>query len=296
MKKKIFIAGGASFDSIITLPDFPGKVPQTIHQCEFKETTGSTGTGKALNLCKLNFEVTLHAMIGDDIWGNQIIESLNQPDLNFIYDYDKNGTERHTNIMNSDGERISIFTNTLTIAPDIDYNRFSKIINDSDYVVVNLADYSKKILPIVKSFNKPIWTDLHDYDGKSPWHEPFVEYADYIFLSSDNIADYKSFMIKMIEAGKKLVVTTHGKNGSTALTNKGEWIESKAYTKLKLIDSNGAGDAYFSGFLYGYNQNKTIKECMKLGSIVGALCVNSNKLSNSKLTVDRVVKIFNEMS
>lgn len=288
--KKVFIVGGASFDSIIYLPDFPGAIPQTIHECKFNETIGSTGSGKALNLCKLEFEVTLHAMIGNDIWGKKIIQSLNQPQLLFKYDYDDNGTERHTNLMNANGERISIFTNTLTIEPEINYKQFIPHINEADYVIVNLADYSKKILPMVKDLNKPIWTDLHDYDGENPWHKPFVDYADYVFLSSDNLPDYKPYMQKMIKEGKKLVVVTHGKKGSTALTPNGEWIEIPARSDFELIDSNGAGDAYFSGYLYAHNKGLPVKECMKIASMVGALCINSSQLANNNLSEELIEK------
>lgn len=282
--KKVFIAGGASFDSIIYLPEFPGKIPQTIHQCKFNETIGSTGSGKALNLCRLGFNVSLHAMIGNDIWGNKIQAALTQPNLQFTFDFDENGTERHTNLMNAHGERISIFTNTLTIEPKLDYNKFNPYIKEADYVIVNLADYSKKLLPLVKEQNKPIWTDLHDYDGKNPWHQPFVDYADYVFLSSDNLPDYKPFMIKMIEAGKKFVVVTHGKNGSTALTPSMEWIEIPALTNFELVDSNGAGDAYFSGFLYAFDKGMSINDCMKYAALVGALCINSRQLANDNLS------------
>ena len=67
--KNVFIAGGASFNSIIYLPDFPEPIPQTIHKCNYTETIGSTGSGKALNLAKLGFSVSLHAMLGDDRYG-----------------------------------------------------------------------------------------------------------------------------------------------------------------------------------------------------------------------------------
>ncbi|MDF1548845.1 MAG: hypothetical protein P1P88_13560, partial [Bacteroidales bacterium] len=172
--KKVFIAGGVSIDSIIYLPDFPEPVPQTIHQCIFNEVLGSTGSGKALNLCKIGFNVLLHAMIGDDIYGKRAIQELAQKNLEFQYDIDPEGTERHTNIMNKNGERISIFTNTISQAPEIDYNQFLSPIQDADYVIVNLSDYTKKILPLVKELGKPVWVDLHDYDGKNPWHADYV--------------------------------------------------------------------------------------------------------------------------
>ena len=38
--KNIFIIGGASYNSVITLDEFPKAIPQTIHNCDFNETIG----------------------------------------------------------------------------------------------------------------------------------------------------------------------------------------------------------------------------------------------------------------
>lgn len=292
--KKVFIAGGVSVDSIIYLPEFPKPVPQTIHQCLFNEAVGSTGSGKALNMCRLGFDVVLHAMIGDDSFGRFATEELKQKRLDFRYNFDPNGTERHTNIMNKNGERISIFTNNISADPKIDYQQFIPLIEEADYVIVNLSDYTKKILPMVKELGKPVWTDLHDYDGQNPWHADYVKYADYVLLSSDNMPDYKPFMKKMMDEGKELVVVTHGKQGSTGLGKNGQWFDIEINNSFQLVDSNGAGDAYFSGFLYGFNKDYSIEKCMQYGTLTGGLCINSDKLYHQELSEFRLMELFEQ--
>ena len=74
-------------------------------QSKFK---GSTGAGKALNLTKLNVNNTLHSIIGNDVYGEKIIKGLEAGGVNFIYDVDQRGTERHINLMDHNGNRISI--------------------------------------------------------------------------------------------------------------------------------------------------------------------------------------------
>jgi hypothetical protein len=32
----------------------------------------------------------------------------------------------------------------------------------------------------VKASGKPVWVDLHDYDGRNPYYEPFIEVATHI--------------------------------------------------------------------------------------------------------------------
>ncbi|MHC1778145.1 MAG: carbohydrate kinase family protein [Lentimicrobium sp.] len=290
--KNVFIAGGVSIDSIIYLPEFPEPIPQTIHECRFIETIGSTGSGKALNLCRLGFDVSLHAMIGNDGYGRRAVELLKHPNIDFSYDISPEGTERHTNLMNAAGERISIFTQNIPENPEIDYQQFTQLIADADLVVVNLSGYTKKILPMVKEHGKPVWTDLHDYDGQNPWHNDFVKYSDFILMSSDNMPDYRPFMMRMMNEGKELVVVTHGKKGSTGLDRYGNWYEVEAIPGVELVDSNGAGDAYFSGFLYGYSKGYNLVKCMQTGTIAGAMCINSPLLFHPELGPDNVESVY----
>lgn len=281
--KNIFIIGGASYNSVITLDEFPKAIPQTIHNCHFNETIGNTGAGKALTLSKLGFNITFHSLIGKDSFGEKVTSFLQEPNLNFITDIDSKGTERHLNIMNSRGERISIFMNSSSDILNSNYSKFERHLTVSDYIVVNIANYCRNILPICKKLKKSIWTDLHDYDGKNEYHQDFIDASDYIFLSSDNLPNYKLFMEAQIENGKKLVVCTHGKNGATAYTKKRKWIEVPIIDNYKLKNSNGAGDAFFSGFLYGFSKGYETEKCMKFGCITSGLCIESELISNKKM-------------
>ncbi len=289
--KKIFNIGGASYNSIIHLDEFPEPIPKTIHHCEFKETVGNTGAGKAITLSKLGFYVAFHSMIGIDVYGKKIMEYLDRPNLNFIKDFDPTGTERHLNLMNKKGERISIFMNPMSDNPEIDYTIFDEHIKSSDFVVVNISNYCRNVLPICKANRVEVWTDLHDYDGKNNYHQDFIDTSDYIFLSSDNLKNYKTFMEEMIQQGKKLVVCTHGKAGASALTQEG-WVEVEAVTDYKIKDTNGAGDAFFSGFLYGFSKEYSVEKCMQLGSIAGGLCVQSELIASEELSEEFLEEEF----
>lgn len=281
---KIFIAGGATFDSIIHLPDLPEPIPQTIHHCDFHETTGSTGTGKAINLSKLGFSTTLHALIGDDIYGERIQSSMRHPNLTFVYDIDPVGTERHVNLMDGAGKRISIFLNNSSFDPELNFEKFRLFIRDNDLIILNILHYTKKLIPLCKQYHKPIWTDLHDYDGCNPYHQTYIDTADYIFMSSDNLQDHRMLMEKIMKQGKRLVVCTHGKNGVTALTGSGEWLEVPVIDAYRMRDANGAGDSFMAGFIYGYSKEYQLKKCLQLATICAGLCITSPDLSYEDLS------------
>ncbi|PCI35192.1 MAG: kinase [Flavobacteriaceae bacterium] len=286
----VFVMGGASYNSVITLDKLPGNTPQTIHNCHFKETIGNTGAGKALSLATLGFRVDFHALVGDDTFATHVKSYLNKPLLHFLTDIDPKGTERHLNILNAEGERISIFINPSSDTPNVDYLKLAPFIKKADYVVLNIANYCRYAIDMCVHLNKTIWTDLHDYDGKNQYHQDFIDAADYIFLSSDNLPNYKVFMKSQIKKGKKLVVCTHAKDGATALNEFGEWITQPIFDAFKMKNANGAGDAFFSGFLYGHQKGYDIKKCMRYAAIVAGMCVESMELWNEKCTAEFIQK------
>jgi sugar/nucleoside kinase (ribokinase family) len=295
--KKVFIIGGTTFDHIVYLNKLPEPIPQTIHVAPFHEATGSTGSGKALNLTKLGIPNTLHSILGNDDYGKKIIDFLKKEGVDFLYDIDPKGTERHFNIMDAEGGRISMFITQSSEAIDLSLNMIEQNIQSADIVVLNIIPYTVPIISVIKKYGKNIWTDLHDYNDGNPYHEPFIDAADFILLSSDNLIDYKQTMRSLMSRKKELIVCTHGKNGSTALTRNGEWIEQPALQYIPLKDANGAGDSYFSGFLYGYIHKYHISKCMQLGSICAAFCIQSTQLChdslNEKILMSTWEKEFN---
>jgi sugar/nucleoside kinase (ribokinase family) len=280
----VLVAGGASFDSIIHLPSLPESVPQTIRSCIFHETIGSTGTGKAINLSKLGLPTTLHALIGNDIYGEKIKSSMQRENLNFIYDVDSRGTERHMNLMDEAGRRTSIFLTNSTSDPELDLGKFRPLIKDNDLIVLNILNYTKQLIPLCTQYQKPIWTDLHDYDGRNQFYQDYIHAADYIFMSSDNLQDYRAVMVGIMKQGKRLVVCTHGKNGATALNGSGEWTEVPVIESYRMYDANGAGDSFVAGFIYGYSKKYQLKKCLQLATICAGLCITSRELSYDGLS------------
>jgi len=279
--KKLLVVGGASYDWVIYMGEFP-KVG-THYSKGFHETAGSTGVGKAMNFGKLGFDTTFHAMIGDDLYGEKIKECFKGENIDFIYDIDPKGTERHTNIIDDNGNRISIYVAYATFEPEVDYTRLEEKVKASDYLVLNIINYTRELIAVANKYNKAIWCDIHDYDGENEYHQGFIEAANYLFMSSESLPNYKEFMERMIGEGKKLVICTHGKDGATALTEDGEWIEVPIIDDYEMVDSNGAGDSFFAGFLYGFSKGYSIEKSLRIGTIVAGLCITSYELAYEQL-------------
>lgn len=71
----------------------------------------------------------------------------------------------------------------------------------------------------------------------------------------------------------EIIVTTYGKEGSVYYTKGEDRILSDRIGCCRapeIIDATGAGDAYISGFLYGYLNERDIEMCCKLGSVLAS--------------------------
>ena len=87
--------------------------------------------------------------------------------------------------------------------------------------------------------------------------------------------------------GAKIVIITHGKDGSTAYTNDGKSYSIKPFP-VKLLKSFGGGDGYTSAFLYSLFEGKEIIDCLEFGSAAAAMLVASHACSQDMPNVQKV--------
>ncbi|RMF14110.1 MAG: carbohydrate kinase family protein, partial [Gammaproteobacteria bacterium] len=82
----------------------------------------------------------------------------------------------------------------------------------------------------------------------------------------------------LLDEGKALVVCTHGARGAEAHTAEGEQVFQPAEPVTQVVDTNGAGDAFFAGFLAAHLDGQPVAACMERGARQAALCVQSEAL------------------
>ena len=63
----------------------------------------------------------------------------------------------------------------------------------------------------------------------------------------------------------KLVIITRGEKGAISIKGE-EIIECDIKKNLKIVDLTGAGDLFAAGFLHGYINKCTTKECLEKGT------------------------------
>ena len=93
---------------------------------------------------------------------------------------------------------------------------------------------------------------------------------DIVFANEQEIlslTDSKSFddVISFSKEFKKEIIITRGEKGAVSITNN-EVISCSAKNDLKIIDLTGAGDLFAAGYLHGYINKLSTKECLEKGT------------------------------
>jgi len=242
----ILICGPVSWNKLVYLDRLPEPRPHVQFALEDYETIGGTSAGKALHLSGLGRSVACHTSLGDDDLSALLRSVLEAAGVVVFAPEIPGYGERHLNLMTRAGERVSLYLSVPEfVAPDV--AQFTTLCKDAAALVMDLSETSRTLLPAAVSTRIPIWTDVHDYDGRSEFHKPFIQAADYIFMNADGMSEPVDFMRSRIEAGAKVVVCTLGKDGAMAFDTDG--LHRVNAVAAEVRDTNGAGDAFLAGFL-----------------------------------------------
>ena len=265
MTDHVFIAGPASWNRIVLLDHLPEPVPHMQFALDEYETLGATSAGKALGLVGLGRPTVLHALIGGDVEGERVRALLIEAGIELI-EGDGGTTERHLNLMTPAGERVSLYVATPQVREGRPATAAVAAMADAAAIVLDLAPVAVDLIEAARATGRPIWTDIHDYDGEAEFHRPFIEAADAIFMNADRIGDDPfPFMERCIVGGASLVVCTLGADGAVAIDERMTRHEVAA-EPADVRDTNGAGDAFMAGVLDATLAGSPLPEALRTGA------------------------------
>lgn len=274
----VVVCGPVSWNHLLLLDRLPDPVPHMQFALGDVRTLGGTSAGKALHLADLGVGVTLHALLGDDDEGTLASAALAEAGVR-LEAHASERTERHVNLMTPAGERVSLYLATPSAPSDAALARIESAVAAAGIAVVDLSEVGAALVErrLAGAAGASIWTDLHDYDGSSAFHEPFLRAADVVFMNDDATEDPWVLMQTCLDRGPRLAVCTLGSRGAIALTAEGERA-SVAALPVDVIDANGAGDAFFAGFLAARLAGAELNGCLDAGSRQAVVALSSEHL------------------
>lgn len=296
--KNICVIGSLNMDLVVNVEKMP-KAGQTLLGSNFKEVPGGKGANQAVAMARLNGNVTMIGKVGNDSFGETLVNSLKKDNVNTNYIQVEEGPSGVALITVDKNAQ-----NSIVVAPGANYKLTKEdidknidAIKNSDIVVVQLETPLETIKYALKKAK-----ELGKYTILNPapavvLEDEIIENVDLLtpneteleIISQKSISnedDINECAQIMINKGVKELIVTLGSKGSLYI-NKETSMFKKAY-KVEAIDTTAAGDSYTGALAVAISNNKDIEYAMDFASKVGALSVMKEGAQSSLPTLIEV--------
>ncbi|AGB41740.1 sugar kinase, ribokinase [Halobacteroides halobius DSM 5150] len=160
--------------------------------------------------------------------------------------------------------------------------------------IVEIAQKERKIVSLDPNYRPQLWEGnkkgqefIKKLLSKVNITKPSLDDAKAIF----GLATPKEYIQKFHQAGAELVILTLGADG--VLVSTGEEIKRLDTFATKVVDTTGAGDAFWSGLYSSLVTGDKLERAIKVGNATAALALQEVGAITDLPTKDKVVQEFN---
>lgn len=257
---------------------------------------GGVGRNVVEDIANVELEPTFISLVDDDGMGDDVIRKLNRHKVN---------TKYMRKVENGMGTWLAVFDHTGDVVASIskrpDHSPVVQILEeygdeifpDADSIVIEIdtdreivkktfyyaEKYNKKVYALVS--NMSIAIERRDFLRRTSCfvcnqQEAGILFSeDYENMTAEELADVLSQRIRSAQI-PQMVVTMGGKGAVYADCegNKGVYPA----LKVDVVDTTGAGDAFFSGVCIGLTYGKTLREACAIGTRLAStvICTSEN--------------------
>jgi acarbose 7IV-phosphotransferase len=295
--KRVLVAGGVGIDTIVRVPSLPLAMADSIHVPPVIDYVAHTGNGVALGLLALGHRPLLVDFIGADPQAALILERYRERGLEFDYLIHESGTRRSVNLVEPGGRRLSLYDGRHPDSLRMPRDFYLPRMRQAEHVHLSIVSWARELVDDAHALGLPVSTDLHDWDGKNPYYHDFAYRSDLVFLSAAVLGEGVFEVMRTIvrDGRARVVVATAGADGSHSLERGSDTIRHTASARLDtpVVDSNGAGDAFSSGFLHAWFEGEPVQTCMRTGAISGAFACATHGTAERCLGPDELARYRN---
>ena len=244
-----------------------------------KTVSGGSVANSIVGISQLGDRVGFIGKISDDEFGSKYEVGLKKENVEYFYSKKKEALPTGTCLIlvTPDSERtMCTFLGTAGKINEKDVN--SDAINKSELIFLegylwDEGEPKKAFDKAINNANKVAMSlsDLFCVERHKPHFVNLVKNKlDITFANEQEITsliEARNFdeVVNFSKQLNKLVVITRGDKGAIAV-NGDIVFESDIQKNLKIVDLTGAGDLFASGFLHGYINQLSIKECLEKGT------------------------------
>ena len=303
MSSPIIVFGSINMDLVVYSDKQPTK-GETILGNSFETFQGGKGANQAVAVAKLGLPVSLIGKVGNDVFGDELLENLNRETVDtsmivkhegpsgvaFIYVFEQT-SENHIIVISGSNKEVKsnqisdkelstsdVLISQLEVPPLEIEDLFIRAKNSGTYRMLNTAP----ALEISKNLIRE--TDL------LVMNESELENLSERSVDRENI-DSIAEAIKVLNLKTTQSITvTLGSKGVYVYTNqKGDFIDGH---KIEAVDTTGSGDCFIGALAAHYLKSNDLLDSVNFANKAAALSVTKRGASASMPTLEEVVNFL----
>jgi sugar/nucleoside kinase (ribokinase family) len=303
----VIVVGELNVDLILNQIDsFPEMGKEKLAQ-EMTLTLGSSSAIFASNLSSLGSKVSFLGKIGQDSFGELVINSLESKGVNTELIIRCNNLKTGaTIVLNYDEDRAMVThpgaMETL-ILDDISESalKTARHLHFSSYFLQpGMKKTIGKMFELAKNLGLTTSFDAQ-WDPEEKWDldlQSVLPFVDVFIPNKQELLHLtqKSTIkeaLDSISSVANIVALKMGNKGSLVFLD-GKEIEKQAFLNTNVVDSIGAGDSFNAGFIHKYIQKYPVEECQEFGNLTGAVSTTAAGGTTAFSNHDGVIKIAKE--
>lgn len=275
----------------LSLP-YGAKIP--VKDCEF--LLGGNACNVSVGLRRAGYKTALFAELAKDEFSDKIVNGLKKEGVDISEVIRNDGQTSFSVSLNYKGER--------TIFSEHQERSHPFFFRQNSTRLMYLTSLGNRWTHVYQRAVQYISTH-HDtvlaFNPGSPQFGDGVESFDFVlsqttilFLNkeeAERIAKYtgecQDLLVRLQKKGPRIIVITDGPRGSYCVDERGS-IYHKGALRVPNVERTGAGDAFATGFIAGYLQDKTIEQCLSWGthnsaSVIGSIGAQTGLLTDEEL-------------
>jgi len=300
MSSPVIVFGSINMDLVVYSDKQPAK-GETILGNSFEIFQGGKGANQAVAISRLGLPVSLIGKVGSDVFGDELLESLNNEQLDtsmveryegpsgvaFIYVFEET-SENQIIVISGSNEQVTsnqvsdkeltasdILISQLEVPPSEIEDLFIRAKKTGTYRILNTAP----ALKISKNL-------IHETD-LLVMNESELENLTKKKIEKENVESLVQAINSLhLNTDQSVVVTLGSKGAYVYADQKGQLIEGY---KVKALDTTGSGDCFIGALASQYLESNDLLDSVNFANKAAALSVMKRGTSASMPTLEEVV-------
>lgn len=287
-KPKVTIVGSLNMDLVVTAERHP-EIGETLTGEKFITLCGGKGANQAVAAARLGCDVTFIGRVGNDVFGEEMIESLRNEGVNV------DNIERIDNVESGIAMiTVNPLDNTIIIVPGANAHVSKAVIDkhldailESDIVVTQLEIPMETVDYVAQVCGKHNIDLILNPAPAQKLTDNIIENSTYITPNQIELTQLATSHPEILKDHMDKFVVTSGSKGCYYSVDA---LRVDVPTmKAKVVDTTGAGDCFNGAFVSYIAQGKSLQDSCHFANVAASISVEKFGAQHAMPTIEEVL-------